>query len=38
MAEFEGKEVAVAIVVEDSGNGSTYAVPIAEKIFNLYFK
>jgi len=37
-AEFEGKEVAVAIVVEDSGNGSTYAVPIAEKIFNLYFK
>ena len=37
-AEFEGKKVAVAIVVEDSGNGSTYAVPIAEKIFDLYFK
>ena len=37
-AEYEGKEIAIAVVVEDSGAGSTYAVPIAEKIFDLYFK
>lgn len=37
-AEHEGKEIAIAVVVEDSGAGSTYAVPIAEKVFNLYFK
>lgn len=36
-AEKDGKEIAIAVVVEDSGSGSTYAVPIAEKIFNLYF-
>ncbi|MBQ8518563.1 MAG: FtsW/RodA/SpoVE family cell cycle protein [Agathobacter sp.] len=37
-AEKDGREIAIAVVVEDSGNGSTYAVPIAEKIFDLYFK
>lgn len=37
-AEVDGKEVAIAVVVENSGNGSTYAVPIAEKLFDLYFK
>lgn len=37
-AEHEGKEIAIAVVVEDSGSGSTYAVPIAEKVFDLYFK
>ncbi|MBQ3559110.1 MAG: FtsW/RodA/SpoVE family cell cycle protein [Agathobacter sp.] len=37
-AEKEGKEIAIAVVVEDSGTGSAYAVPIAEKIFDLYFK
>lgn len=37
-AEHEGKEIAIAVVVEDSGAGSTYAVPIAEKVFDLYFK
>ena len=37
-AECDGKEIAIAVVVEDSGAGSTYAVPIAEKVFNLYFK
>lgn len=36
-AEANGKQIAIAVVVEDSGNGSTYAVPIAEKIFDLYF-
>lgn len=33
-----GKEIAIAVVVEDSGNGSAYAVPIAKKIFDLYFE
>lgn len=37
-AEVDGKEVAIAVIVEDSGNGSTYAVPIAEKLFDLYFQ
>ena len=37
-AEAEGKELAIAVIVEDSGSGSSYAVPIAEKIFDLYFK
>ena len=37
-AEYEGKEIAIAVVVENSGTGSTYAVPIAEKVFDLYFK
>ena len=36
-AEMEGKQIAIAVVVEDSGNGSTYAVPVAQKIFDLYF-
>ena len=31
------KDIAVAVVVEDSGAGSTYAVPIAKKIFDVYF-
>lgn len=37
-AEHEGKEIAIAVVVEDSGTGSAFAVPIAEKVFDLYFK
>lgn len=37
-AEADGKEIAIAVVVEDSGSGSKYAVPVAEKIFDLYFK
>ncbi len=36
-AEFEGKEdIALAVIVEDSGAGSEYAVPIAKKIFDAY--
>jgi peptidoglycan glycosyltransferase len=30
-------DLAVAIIVENSGAGSTYAVPIAKKIFDVYF-
>lgn len=37
-AEMDGRQIAIAVVVEDSGNGSTYAVPIAKKIFDLYFQ
>lgn len=37
-AESLGKKVAIAVVVEDSGNGSAYAVPIAKKIFDQYFQ
>lgn len=37
-AESEGKEIALAVVVEDAGSGSKYAVPIAEKIFDKFFE
>ena len=37
-AKKEGYEdLAVAVVVEDSGAGSAYAVPVAKKIFDVYF-
>ena len=36
-AEMDGRQVAIAVVVEDSGSGSAYAVPIAKKVFDLYF-
>lgn len=31
------KDIAIAVIVEKSGAGSTYAVPIAKKIFDVYF-
>lgn len=37
-AQSLGKEIAIAVIVEDSGNGSAYAVPIAKKVFDLYFE
>ena len=38
-AHRENKEdIAVAIIVEDSGSGSEYAVPIAKKIFDAYYQ
>ncbi len=37
-AELDGKEIAVAVVMEDAGSGSKYAVPVAEKIFDKYFE
>lgn len=37
-AQGEGKEtIAIAVVVEASGTGSKYAVPIAKNIFDVYF-
>ena len=37
-AEVDGKEIAIAVVVEDSGAGSKYAVPVAKKVFDTYFE
>lgn len=34
----DGKSIAIAVIVEDSGGGSTYAVPIAKKVFDVYFQ
>ena len=31
------KDIAVAVIVEKSGAGSTYAVPVAKNIFDVYF-
>ena len=37
-AHQDGKEdIALAVIVEDSGSGSEYAVPAAKKIFDTYF-
>ncbi len=37
-AEMEGKNsIAVAVIVEDSGYGNAYAVPIAKKVFDAYY-
>ena len=38
-AKMEGKEdIAVSVIVERSGSGSEYAVPIAKEIFEVYFQ
>lgn len=34
----EGKTIAIAVIVEKKGHGSTYAVPIAKKVFEEYFQ
>ena len=37
-AKKEGyNDIAIAVVVENSGTGSTYAVPIAKQVFDIYF-
>lgn len=37
-AKKEGYEdIAIAVIVEDSGYGSTYAVPVAKSVFDAYF-
>lgn len=30
-------DIAIAVIVEDSGSGSAYAVPVAKKVFDAYF-
>lgn len=38
-AHMEGKEdIAVSIIVEDSGSGSEYALPMAKEIFDAYYQ
>lgn len=36
-AEQDGKKIAIAVIAEKAGGGSTYAVPIAKKVFDTYF-
>lgn len=37
-AKKNGKKIAIAVIIEKQGNGSKYAVPIAKKVFDAYFK
>jgi peptidoglycan glycosyltransferase len=30
-------DIAIAVIVENSGGGSAYAIPIAKKVFDVYF-
>ena len=34
----EYEDIAIAVIIEDSGEGSEYAVPVAKKIFDAYFQ
>jgi peptidoglycan glycosyltransferase len=36
-AKKDGKEVAVAIILEGAGSGSSHAVPVARAMFDNYF-
>jgi peptidoglycan glycosyltransferase len=31
-------KIAISVIVENKGSGSEYALPIAEKVFDAYFK
>jgi len=35
---FEGAEIALAVIVEDGGEGATYAVPVADRVMRAYFE
>jgi cell division protein FtsI/penicillin-binding protein 2 len=37
-APFEDPEIVVSVFVEDGGEGSSYAVPIADKVLRAYFE
>ena len=38
-ANAKGKHpIAIAVIVEDAGSGSTVGVPIAKSVFDTYFK
>lgn len=37
-APYEKPEIAISVIVESAGTGSDYAVPIAKKVFEEYFK
>ena len=36
-APAENPEIAVTIIMEEAGTGSSYAVPVAKRIFDAYF-
>ena len=37
-AEADGKTMAIAVIMEDSGTSSAHAVPLAKSVFDAYFK
>ena len=37
-APAENPQICVTVIVEDAGSGGSFAVPIAKKIFDAYFK
>lgn len=37
VAEKDGKQIAIAVIMEDSGTSSKHAVPLAKKCFDTYF-
>lgn len=36
-AEKDGKQIAIAVIMEGAGSGSRYAVPLAKSVFDTYF-
>lgn len=36
-AEMNGKQLAIAVIIEGAGSGSKYAAPLAKEVFNAYF-
>ena len=37
-APFDKPEIAVAVIIEDGGEGSSYAVPVADRVLRAYFE
>jgi penicillin-binding protein 2 len=37
-APFDNPEVAISVIVEDGGEGASYAVPVADKVMRAYFE
>ncbi len=37
-APFDKPEIAIAVIIDDGGEGSSYAVPVADKAFRAYFE
>ena len=37
-APFENPEIAVSVIVEDGGEGSAYAVPVADRVLRAFFE
>jgi hypothetical protein len=37
-APFDDPEIAITVIVEDGGEGSAYAVPVADRVLRAYFE